>query len=130
MQHAGAVPETESSVSLSSVAPSSLDIASNTIPFPGPLPAQFPAPAAPSFDPVALTVLAVNRLAPATLRTSTHGKALKVIVPDRGVGEVFRAALEQMRMTRGTDRLIEIVVEGVAADEIGDATLPPGRAAR
>lgn len=126
MQHAAAVPETESSVSLSSVASSSLDIASNTIPFPGP----FPAAPVPSFDPVALTVLAVNRLAPATLRTSTHGKALKVVVPDRGVGDVFRAALEQMRTTRGTDRLIEIVVEGVAADETGVATLPPGRAAR
>jgi hypothetical protein len=65
----------------------------------------------PAVDLVALTVLAVNRLAPATLRSATYGKALKVVVSDQLTGAVFRAALEQMRLQRSTDRLIEVVVE-------------------
>jgi hypothetical protein len=80
-------------------------------------------PAMDSFDPVALTVLAVNCLAPATMRSSSYGKALKVVVPDIRIGEVFRAALEQMRATRSTDRLIEIVIESGAASEIGVSAL-------
>jgi|ERR1700726_1126338 hypothetical protein len=63
-------------------------------------------------DLVTLCILAVNRLAPATLRSATFGKALKVVVSDPEVGAVFRAALDRMGMTRSTDRLIEIVVEG------------------
>ena len=70
--------------------------------------------AAESVDLVTLCILAVNRLAPATLRSVTFGKALKVVVPDPQVGAVFRAALDRMGMTRSTDRLIEIVVEGSA----------------
>jgi len=65
----------------------------------------------PAIDLVALTVLAVNRLAPATLRSATYGKAHKVVVSDELVGAVFRAALEQMGLQRRTDRLIEVVVE-------------------
>ena len=65
-------------------------------------------------DLVTLCILAVNRLAPATLRSVTFGKALKVVVPDPQVGAVFRAALERMGATRSTDRLIEIVVEANA----------------
>jgi hypothetical protein len=65
-----------------------------------------------SLDLVTMCVLAVNRLAPATLRSATFGKALKVVVSDPEVGAVFRAALDRMGMTRSTDRLIEIVVEG------------------
>jgi len=61
---------------------------------------------------VALTVLAVNRLAPATLRSATFGTARTVVVPDQQVEAVFRAALQQMGERRSTDRLIEIVVEG------------------
>jgi hypothetical protein len=64
----------------------------------------------PAVDPVALTMLAVNRLAPATLRTSTNGRALKIVVPDAGVAAIFRAALVEMQKARGTDRLVEIVV--------------------
>lgn len=60
---------------------------------------------------VALTVLAVNRLAPATLRSATFGTALKVTVSDPQTGAIFRAALQQMGERRTTDRLIEIVVE-------------------
>ncbi len=63
---------------------------------------------------VALTVLAVNRLAPATLRSATFGTALKVTVSDPQTGAIFRAALQQMGERRTTDRLIEIVVESGA----------------
>jgi hypothetical protein len=65
-------------------------------------------------DLVTICILAVNRLAPATLRSAVSGKALKVVVPDPQVGAVFRAALDRMGTTRSTDRLIEIVVDGKA----------------
>jgi hypothetical protein len=68
-----------------------------------------------AIDPVALTVLAVNRLGPATLRTVANGKPLTVTVPDARVGEIFRAALAEMQKTRSTDRLIDIVIAGDAA---------------
>jgi hypothetical protein len=61
-------------------------------------------------DPVALTMLAVNRLAPATLRTVTDGRALTIAVPDAQVAEIFRAALVEMQKARRTDRLIDVVV--------------------
>jgi hypothetical protein len=64
-----------------------------------------------AIDPVALTVLAVNRLGPATLRTVAHGKPLTVRVPDARTGEIFRAALAEMQKTRLTDRLIAIAVD-------------------
>ncbi|HLJ63272.1 MAG TPA: hypothetical protein VKT70_04145 [Stellaceae bacterium] len=63
-------------------------------------------------DPVALTVLAINRLGPATLRTAAKGQALRVMVPDAATGAIFRAALTETQKTRQTDRLIEIVVTG------------------
>lgn len=72
------------------------------------------APPQRAVDPVALTILAVNRLGPATLRTVAHGKPLTVTVPDQRTGEIFRAALEQMQKTRLTDRLIAIVVVDAA----------------
>lgn len=67
-----------------------------------------------AIDPVALTVLAVNRLGPATLRTVANGRPLTVTVPDARVGEIFRAALAEMQKTRTTDRLIDIVIAGDA----------------
>lgn len=67
-------------------------------------------------DPVALTVLAVNRLGPATLRTVASGKPLTVTVPDARIGEIFRAALAEMQKTRSTDRLIDVVIAGEVAD--------------
>lgn len=72
-------------------------------------------------DLVALTVLAVNRLGPATLRTVANGRPQTVTVPDARTGEIFRAALAEMQKTRSTDRLIDIVI---AAD-----TARAGRAA-
>lgn len=65
-------------------------------------------------DPVELTILAVNRLGPATLRTVANGKPLTVTVPDQRTGEIFRAALQEMQKTRLTDRLIAIVVDDAA----------------
>lgn len=76
--------------------------------------APLPDPA-PSIDPVALTVLAVNRLGPATLRTVANGKPLTVIVPDARTGAIFRAALAEMQKTRSTDRLIDVVIAGETA---------------
>jgi hypothetical protein len=73
-------------------------------------------------DLVALTIMAVNRLGPATLRTVAHGKPLTVTVPDQRTGEIFRAALAEMQKTRLTDRLIAIVV-----DDAADATQSPSR---
>jgi hypothetical protein len=64
---------------------------------------------------VALTVLAVNRLGPATLRTVANGKPLTVTVPDAQIGEIFRAALAEMQKTRSTDRLIAVVIAGETA---------------
>lgn len=65
-------------------------------------------------DLVELTILAVNRLGPATLRTVANGKPLTVTVPDQRTGEIFRAALQEMQKTRLTDRLIAIVVDDAA----------------
>jgi len=64
-----------------------------------------------AIDLVALTILAVNCLGPATMRSATYGKAHRVVVSDPRVGAVFRAALDLMGETRRTDRLIEVVVE-------------------
>src|SRR6266851_1081678 len=80
-------------------------------------------PAGLSVDLVALTIMAVNRLGPATLRTVAHGKPLTVTVPDARIGEIFRAALAEMQKTRLTDRLIAIVV-----DDAADARQSPRRA--
>src|SRR5260221_8233157 len=80
-------------------------------------------PAGLSIDLVALTIMAVNRLGPATLRTVAHGKPLTVTVPDARIGEIFRAALAEMQKTRLTDRLIALVV-----DDAADARQSPSRA--
>jgi hypothetical protein len=84
----------------------------------GPLPS---APSSPAVDAVALTILAVNRLGPATLRTVANGRPLSVTVPNAQVGAIFRAALAEMQKTRTTDRLIDIVI----ADGTPDARSTP-----
>jgi hypothetical protein len=75
----------------------------------------------PVIDPVALTVLAVNRLGPATLRTVANGKPLTVTVPNERIGEIFRAALAEMQKHRRTDRLIDIVIARDAAGAASEA---------
>jgi hypothetical protein len=61
-------------------------------------------------DPVELTVMALNILAPALSRANTTGKRVIVTVPDRRTGDIFRAALALSQEIRATDRLIDIVV--------------------
>ena len=61
-------------------------------------------------DPVALTIMAVNRLGAATFRSVWHGKSVTVTVPDQATCEIFRAALLVMQKARSTDRLIRIEV--------------------
>lgn len=69
-----------------------------------------PAEAREEIDPVLLTMLAVNRLGPATIRTATNGKAQTVAVDDERIARIFRAALDEMQKTRRTDRLVDVVV--------------------
>ena len=64
----------------------------------------------PALDPIALTILAVNRLGLATQRCVAIGKATTITVPDARTAEIFRAALTEMQKSRRTDRLIDIVV--------------------
>jgi hypothetical protein len=63
-----------------------------------------------AIDPVELTVMALNILAPALSRANTTGKRVIVTVPDARTGEIFRAALAQSQEVRTTDRLIDIVL--------------------
>jgi hypothetical protein len=63
-------------------------------------------------DPVELTVMAVNRLGPATFRAAAIGKVSTVAVPDARTAEIFRAALLEMQKARRTDRLVDVVVSG------------------
>jgi hypothetical protein len=74
------------------------------------LAAAKPTEAPPALDPVALTIMAVNRLGPATFRTVSLGAAVTVTVPDDATGEIFRAALREMQKARATDRLIRIEI--------------------
>jgi hypothetical protein len=61
-------------------------------------------------DPIELTVMALNILAPALSRATTTGKKVTVTVPDRRTADIFRAALSQSQQTRATDRLIDIAI--------------------
>lgn len=70
---------------------------------------------APAIDPVALTIIAVNRLGPATIRAVSLGVPVTVAAPDRATVEIFRAALRQMEKARPTDRLVSVELATVAA---------------
>ncbi|MGH6990458.1 MAG: hypothetical protein ACREFD_12865 [Stellaceae bacterium] len=63
-----------------------------------------------AIDPVELTVMALNILAPALSRANTTGKRVMVTVPDSRIGDIFRAALALSQEVRATDRLIDISV--------------------
>lgn len=54
----------------------------------------------------------------ATCRTTSM-----VTVPDTRTGEIFRAALDEMRKARVTDRLVEIIVAGEAEGDGGASAL-------
>jgi hypothetical protein len=57
---------------------------------------------------VALVVLAIDRLGPATLRTISTGRQVQVEVPDRYTAEIFRAALARTAARRPTDSLVKV----------------------
>jgi hypothetical protein len=63
---------------------------------------------APEVDPITLTIMAVNRLGSAQLRTAFHGVAVTVAAPDAATAAIFRAALSQMAKERRTDQLISV----------------------
>lgn len=67
-----------------------------------------------TIDPITLTVLAVNRLGPATIRAVSLGVPITVAAPDPETAEIFRAALAQMQGERPTDRLISVALPGEA----------------
>lgn len=62
----------------------------------------------PALDPIALTIVAVNRLGPATMRAVSSGMPVTVAAPDARTAEIFRAALSQMGKSRPTDRLVSV----------------------
>lgn len=62
-------------------------------------------------DPVAMVVMAIDRLGPAAIRACCSGVNVRVTVPDDETASVFRAALAVTQTRRTTDRLIEIIVD-------------------
>jgi hypothetical protein len=62
-------------------------------------------------DPIAMVVMAIDRLGPAAIRACCSGVSVRVMVPDDQTAAVFRAALAVTQTRRTTDRLIEIIVE-------------------
>lgn len=65
-------------------------------------------------DPIAMVVMAIDRLGPAAIRACCSGVSVRVTVPDDQTAAVFRAALAVTQTRRTTDRLIEIIVDGRA----------------
>ena len=62
-------------------------------------------------DPVSLAIFAIDRVGPAAVRACASGIEVSVTVPDEATAAVFRAALAETARWRGTDRLIQIVVD-------------------
>ena len=67
-----------------------------------------------ALDPIALTIIAVNRLGPATMRAVSSGMPVTVAAPDAQTAEIFRAALSQMGKSRPTDRLVSVELAPLA----------------
>ena len=61
-------------------------------------------------DPVGVAVLAIDRVAGASMRASFSGTEVQIAAPDEMTACVLRAALAETARTRPTDRLIRIVV--------------------
>jgi hypothetical protein len=59
---------------------------------------------------VALVALAIDRLAPASLRAVASGRPVDIQVPDAETARIFRAALELTATRRATDRLLTVSV--------------------
>ena len=62
-------------------------------------------------DPVLLAILAIDRVGPAAVRACASGVEVRVAAPDEATAAVLRTALAQTARRRGTDRLIQIVVD-------------------
>jgi hypothetical protein len=73
--------------------------------------AAMPIAAEPAADPIAMVVMAVDRLGPAAIRACCSGVRVRVTVPDDQTASIFRAALAVTQTRRTTDRLIDIIVE-------------------
>jgi hypothetical protein len=63
-------------------------------------------------DPVKVAVLAIDRVAAASLRAAFTGATVQVAAPDEATAAVLRAALADTAHRRATDRLIQITVGG------------------
>ena len=61
-------------------------------------------------DPVRIAVLAMT-LGRASFRAAFTGTEVRVTAPDEETAAIFRAALAETARTRGTDRLIRVVLE-------------------
>ena len=70
-----------------------------------------PEPETETPDPVSLAIFAIDRVGPAAVRACASGVEVSVTVPDEATAAVFRAALIETARRRGTDRLIQIVVD-------------------
>jgi hypothetical protein len=57
-----------------------------------------------------LVALAIDRLAPASLRAVAWGRPVDIMVPDAETARIFRAALELTATRRATDRLLTVSV--------------------
>jgi hypothetical protein len=68
-------------------------------------------------DPIALTIMAVDRLGPARLRADFYGMPVTVAAPDQKTAEIFRAALSRMAQDRPTDRLISVELIGDRSEQ-------------
>ena len=62
-------------------------------------------------DLVSLAIFAIDRVGPAAVRACASGVEVRVEAPDEATAVVFRAALAETARRRGTDRLIQIVVD-------------------
>jgi hypothetical protein len=62
-------------------------------------------------DPVSLAIFAIDRVGPAAVRACASGVEVCVAAPDEATAAIFRAALAETAIRRGTDRLIRIVVD-------------------
>jgi hypothetical protein len=62
-------------------------------------------------DPVSLAIFAIDRVGPAAVRACASGVEVCIAAPDEATAAVFRAALAETAIRRGTDRLVRIVVD-------------------
>ena|SRR5215469_2214839 len=62
-------------------------------------------------DSVSLAVFAIDQVGPAAVRACASGVQVRVAAPDEATAAICRAALAETARRRGTDRLVQIVVD-------------------